>query len=77
MLRATYKACVGRVTHARAHRKAHGGNRSRESTTDRRGGGGRKLDDFHPKSGAAVQREKTRNQKSNGKIKEIKTNTKY
>jgi hypothetical protein len=42
-----------------------------------KGGGGRKLDDFHPKSGAAVQREKTRNQKSNGKIKEIKTNTKY
>lgn len=41
------------------------------------GGGGRKLDDFNPKSGAAVQREKTRNQKSNGKIKEIKTNTKY
>lgn len=41
------------------------------------GGGYQKSTTFKSDSGRGVKRKKTRNQKSNEKIKEFKTNTKY
>lgn len=76
MTKATCKAYVGRVIPEKVRKKVVGGTQNHVNTSNREGGYLKSID-FKLDSGRGGKHKKTRNQKSNGKIKEIKFNTKY